>query len=61
MEKPTNFEELVKYYKERAKDGNYHNPYDVAEEIEKKALESGMEPYYAEEIAFEIGDLFWSM
>lgn len=61
MEKPNDFDGLVKYYKERAKNGNYHNPYDVSEEIEKKALESGIEPYNAEEIAFEIGNLFWDM
>jgi hypothetical protein len=54
----------VQYYKEEAQKGNYHNPYDVYDELKQIVGKIGLsedDKEYFETIAWETGDLFWSM
>ena len=52
---------LLEFFKAEAKAGHYHNPYDVSDEVEKRALAEGKSKYDAEELGQKTGDLFWSM
>lgn len=54
----------VQYYKEEAQKGNYHDPHDVCDELISllQNLGLGIEDLdYFETIAWQTGDLFWSM
>jgi hypothetical protein len=54
----------VQHYKEEAQKGNYHNPYDVCDELTSLVQGLGLnidDLDYFETIAWQTGNLFWSM
>ncbi len=55
------FNNKVHYYRKEAKDGHYHNPYDVENELNEILIKNNNSSWELEDLAHEIGELFWSM
>ena len=58
------FNRLAQLYRDKAEAGEYCNPYDVREELERVADEidiSEDERESLKDIAHKVGGLFWSM
>lgn len=53
------------YYRQEAKEGRYHNPYDVENELNEILMKMGIKKASVgiklEDEIFEIAELFWSM
>jgi hypothetical protein len=55
------FNNKVHYYRKEAEDGHYHNPYDVENELIVILIKNNNSSWELEDLAHEIGELFWSM
>ena len=57
------FNTLAKYYKNEAKEGRYHNPYDVDNRLNEVAMKMKDEDnrFKYRDLAHDVGMYFWDM